>query len=158
MPVKKLNHMRYYFLLIALFAFLSAPPKLTTRLLKSTMQRKPATVTRSRGMKTGAPISHYQPHRCKNRYGYYGWVGKYHQVVIPFEYQEFPEYLSGFNPAKKGGKYGAVNTRGKAVIPFKYTSLDPYYGQQLAVCRDASYKISVFDFEGRVILARRKAV
>jgi hypothetical protein len=101
-------------------------------------------------------IWHYKPHRCKNRYGRYGWVDKYHKVVIPFDYQEFPEHLSGFNPAKKGGGFGAVDAKGKVVIPFKYSSLSPYYEQRLVVCRDASYKITVFDFEGRVLIPEEK--
>ena len=101
-------------------------------------------------------ILHYQPHRCQNRYGRFGWVDKYHKVVIPFEYQEFPEHLSSFNPAKKGGNYGAIDAQGKEIVPFKYSSLSPYYKQRLVICRDRSYKITVFDFEGRVLIPEEK--
>lgn len=101
-------------------------------------------------------ILHYQPHRCRNRYGRFGWVDKYHKVVIPFDYQEFPEYLSDFNPAKKEGKHGAVDAKGKTIVPFKYASLSPYYAQRLVICRDGSYQITVFDFEGRVVIPEEK--
>ena len=101
-------------------------------------------------------ILHYQPHRCRNRYGRFGWVDKYHKGVIPFEYQEFPEHLSSFNPAKKGGNYGAVDAKGKVIVPFKYSSLSPYYKQRLVICRDRSYKVTVFDFEGRVVIPEEK--
>jgi hypothetical protein len=101
-------------------------------------------------------IWHYQPHRCQNRYGRYGWVDKYHKVVIPFEYQELPDYLSAFNPAKKNGKYGAIDANGKVVIPFKYSALSPYYKQRIVVCREGPEKGSAFDFEGRTIIPEGK--
>lgn len=101
-------------------------------------------------------IRHYQPHRCQNRYGRFGWVDKYHKVVIPFDYQEFPEHLSSFNPAKKGGNYGAIDAKGKEIVPFKYSSLSPYYKQRLVICRDRSYKVTVFDVEGRVVIPEEK--
>jgi len=101
-------------------------------------------------------IWHYKPHRCQNRYGRYGWVDKYHKVVIPFDYQEFPEHLSAFNPAKKGGYHGAVDAMGKVIIPFKYSSLSPYYEQRIVVCREGPEKGSAFDFEGRVIIPEGK--
>lgn len=148
--------MRYYLLLITLFTCLSASAQIDDPVIEIDHMAEAGYRDSVARHEDWGAIFHYQPHRCKNRYGYYGWVDKYHKVVIPFEYQEFPEYLSGFNPAKKGGHYGAVDARGKVIIPFKYTSLDPYYPQRLVVCRDASFKISVFDFEGRVIIPEEK--
>jgi hypothetical protein len=101
-------------------------------------------------------IWHYTPHRCQNRHGRFGWVDKYHKIVIPFDYQELPDPISHFNPAKKEGKYGAIDAKGKVIIPFKYSSLSPYYPQRIVVCREGPEKVSVFDFEGRVILPEEK--
>lgn len=156
MPGEKLNHMRYYFLLIALFACLSASAQVDDPVIE--IDHQAAAFYRdsvARHQDWGA-IYHYQPHRCQNRYGYYGWVDKYHKVVIPFEYQELPDPVSNFNPAKKGGKYGAIDARGKVIIPFKYSSLSPYYKQRIVVCREGPEKGSAFDFEGRVIIPEGK--
>jgi hypothetical protein len=88
--------------------------------------------------------------------GRFGWVDKYHKIVIPFDYQELPDPISHFNPAKMEGKYGAIDAKGKVIIPFKYSSLSPYYPQRIVVCREGPEKVSVFDFEGRVILPEEK--
>jgi hypothetical protein len=148
--------MRYYFLLFALFACLSAHAQVNDPVIE--IDHVAEAGYRDSVARHGdfGAIWHYKPHRCQNRYGRYGWVDKYHQVVIPFEYQEFPEHLSGFNPAKKDGKYGAVDARGKVIIPFKYSSLSPYYEQRIVVCREGPEKVSAFNFEGRVILPEEK--
>lgn len=101
-------------------------------------------------------IFHYQPHRCQDRHGRYGYVDKYHKVIIPFAYQELREPISAFNPAKKNGKHGAIDAGGKVLIPFKYSALSPYYQQRIVVCREGSEKGSAFDFEGRVIIPEGK--
>jgi hypothetical protein len=146
--------MRILLSLIALFTCLSAPAQIDDPVIEIDHEAEAAyrdSVARHEGSSL-----HYQPHRCKNRRERYGWVDKYHKVLIPFEYQEFPDYLSNFNPAKKGGKYGAIDARGKVIIPFKYSSLSPYYKQRIVVCREGPEKVSAFDFEGRVILPEEK--
>lgn len=101
-------------------------------------------------------ILHYKPHRCKNRYGRYGWVDKYHKVILPFEYEEFPENLTHINQAKKNGKYGAVNEKGKTIIPFKYSSFYHYKKQKLIICGTQDYNKTVFDEKGKIIIPAQK--
>lgn len=149
--------MRYCFFLLALLAYFSVAAQVNPPPVPQINHEAESGYRDSvaRHEDFGA-IWHYKPHRCQNRYGRYGWVDKYHKVTIPFDYQEFPEVLSDFNPAKKGGKFGAVDAKGKVILPFKYSSLSPYYEQRLVICRDASFKISVFDLEGHVIIPAEK--
>lgn len=148
--------MRILLSLIALFACLSASAQIDDPVIEIDHVAEAGYRDSVARHEDFGAIWHYMPHRCKNRREYYGWVDKYHKVVIPFVYQELPEHLSGFNPAKKGGKYGAIDARGKVIIPFTYSSLSPYYEQRIVVCREGPEKVSAFDFEGRVILPEEK--
>ncbi len=95
---------------------------------------------------------HYRPHRCMNHYGKYGWVDKYHKVIIPFEYDLFPVQLSDFNLVRKGRKYGALDAKGRLILPFQYSGITPLFKQELVVCFNGPYKKSVLDFNGRIII------
>jgi hypothetical protein len=97
---------------------------------------------------------HYRPHCCQNRYGKYGWVGKHHQVFIPFEYDFFQSFakLSDFNIARKGKFYGALDAQGRVILPFKYTGVTPLDQQELVICANGAYKKTVLNFQGQVIM------
>lgn len=95
---------------------------------------------------------HYRPHCCRNRYGKYGWVGKHHQVLIPFVYDQFPTLLTDFNLARKGKLHGAVDAQGRELLPFNYSGLTPLYKQERVICANGAYRKSVLDFKGRVII------
>lgn len=98
-------------------------------------------------------ILHYMPHLCQNRYGRYGWVDKYHKVIVPFEYEILRTPLTEFTYAKKSnGLYGALDARGREIIPFRHTGITPLFKQKLVVCTNGPYKQSLLDFQGRVII------
>ncbi|MBK7408971.1 MAG: WG repeat-containing protein [Saprospirales bacterium] len=132
--------MRYLFSLLSLLACLSVSAQIDPVI---EINREAEAGYRDSVARHEGSSLHYQPHRCKNRYGHYGWVDKYHKVLIPFEYQELPEPISAFNPAKKNGKYGAIDASGKVVIPFKYSSLSPYHQQRIVVCREGPESIGL---------------
>lgn len=98
-------------------------------------------------------ILHYTPHLCQNRYGRYGWVDKYHKVIVPFEYELLRAPLTEFTYAQKSNRlYGALDARGREIIPFRYTGITPLFKQKLVVCTNGPYKQSLLDFQGRVII------
>ncbi len=66
----------------------------------------------------------YRPHACKNRHGKFGWVGKMHQTIIPFEYDQLPQTLRSLNAVYKNGNAGAIDPSGRVVVPFNYGAVN----------------------------------
>jgi hypothetical protein len=98
-------------------------------------------------------ILHYMPHLCQNRYRRYGWVDKYHKVIVPFEYELLRAPLTEFTYAQKSNRlYGALDARGHEIIPFRYTGITPWFKQKLVTCTNGPYRQSLRDFQGRIII------
>lgn len=67
----------------------------------------------------------WQPHRCINSAGLYGYVDSFHRVLAPFEYEKLDAYfgLKSFTIARKKGLFGALDAAGKTILPFIYTEI-----------------------------------
>ncbi len=64
------------------------------------------------------------PPRRQKRNKKYGIVD-YREIMIPFDYEQLPEYLSSCMIARRKGKYGVIDHENRALIPLEFDQV--YY-------------------------------
>ncbi|MBI1225887.1 MAG: hypothetical protein GC192_11685 [Bacteroidetes bacterium] len=62
-------------------------------------------------------------HKCRNRFGKFGFADIKHQMVIPFDYDYIQDDFAPLMIVGQKKKYGVINDKGKQVIPLEYESV-----------------------------------
>lgn len=56
----------------------------------------------------------------------YGFVDSYHQMAIPFSYDDAREFSEGMAAVKSGNKWGFIDSTGAVILPMQYTAVSDF--------------------------------
>ena len=76
-----------------------------------------------------------------NSKGYYGFIDKNGNEVIPLEYENATQCYGDLFAVKKNGKWGYINSKNEVVIPFEYDAAYGGEGGFVTVGKDGKYGI-----------------